>query len=469
MVRGGDNWFTRAPQGGVRERAGIVVGRAKAISGWNLLLRLLMWIITILFVVAIIAFVYFAISGGLAGFFATEAETGLEETGAGRTAVGFFKDIFEVIVNPEKAVARAGTFETTVRENKDKEELGVFLDDLTFNVKNKVFEEGRKIVGRASLKSESLLDTATVRVGCDIKGYTATKPSISLSGSGVTSAFTAVSGTASLFDGVNKDYKEIVVFKGRPSINSVLCEYKEGIKLSDIKEAFFESAERKLAALKFSIIAAYDFKTEAFSRAYYMDNKALESILLQGEDPFKKFNIKDLLIQKDGIVKSENTAGPISLFIASPDAQPFTEDNTYFLEVGIRSAGVKWKGDLRQLNRLEVHIPSEVVIDEENCDLEKSNDGYNDETGLFEVYNLKKEHIERINKLCSKTAEEGAGVFGSTCLDKLEDESNFLCQFSMQDASNIEPEFTYFRGKVFYVFETSISDNLKILKREEVQ
>ena len=88
---------------------------------------------------------------------------------------------------------------------------------------------------------------------------------------------------------------------------------------------------------------------------------------------------------------------------------------------------------------------------------------------MFEVYNLKKEHIERINKICSKTAEEGAGVFGSTCLDKLEDESNFLCQFSMQDASNIEPEFTYFRGKVFYVFETSISDNIKILKREEVQ
>ena len=468
MVSGGDNLFTRAPQGGIKERAGTVVGRAKAISGWNLILRILMWIITILFVVAIIAFVYFALSGGLAGSLATEAETGLEETGAGRTAVGFFKDIFEVIVNPEKAVARAGTFETTVRDNKDKEELGVFLDDLTFNAKSKAFEEGRKIVGRASLKSESLLDTATVRVGCDIKGYTATKPNIILSGSGVTSAFTAISGTASLFDGINKDYKEIIVFKGRPSINSVLCEYKEGILLSDIKEAFFESADRTLAALKFSIIAAYDFKTEAFSRAYYMDNKALESILLQGEDPFKKFSIKDPLIQKDGIVKSENTAGPISLFIASPDAQPFTEENTYFLEIGLKSAGVKWKGDLRQLNKLEVHIPNEILIDEENCDLERANEDYNDEAGLFEVYNLKQEHIERINKVCSETAEEGAGVFGSTCLDRLEDEPNFLCQFTMQDASNVEPEFTYLRGKAFYVFETSIADTINILKREVV-
>jgi len=462
----GDNWFTRAPQGGVRERAGTVVGRAKAISGFNLLLRILMWIITLLIVAAVVAFIYFAFSGGLAGSLTTEAETGLEETGAGRSAVGFFKDIFGIIVNPEKAVARAGTFETTVRDNKDREELGVFLDGLTFNVKNKVFEESRRVVGRASLKSESLLDTATVRIGCDIKGYTATKPNIILSGSGVTSAFTAISGTASLFDRSDRDYKEIIVFKGRPSINSVLCEYKEGIKLSDVAGAFFESTERKLAALKFSIIAAYDFETDAFSRAYYMDNKALENILLQGEDPFKKFSIKDPLIQADGIVRSENTAGPISLYIASPDAQPFTEDNIYFLEVGLKTAGAKWKGDLRQLNKLEVHIPSEVVIDEENCDLERSNEGYNDEAGLIEVYNLKQEHIDRINEVCSKTVEEEAGVFGPTCLDRLRDEPNFLCQFSMQEVSNVEPEFTYFRGKVWYVFETSVADTIKILKRE---
>ena len=75
----GDNWFTRAPQGGVRERAGTVVGRAKAISGFNLLLRILMWIITLLIVAAVVAFIYFAFSGGLAGSLTTEAETGLEE------------------------------------------------------------------------------------------------------------------------------------------------------------------------------------------------------------------------------------------------------------------------------------------------------------------------------------------------------------------------------------------------------
>ncbi len=120
------------------------------------------------------------------------------------------------------------------------------------------------------------------------------------------------------------------------------------------------------------------------------------------------------------------------------------------------------------MNKLEVHIPNEILIDEENCDLERANEDYNDEAGLFEVYNLKQEHIERINKVCSETAEEGAGVFGSTCLDRLEDEPNFLCQFTMQDASNVEPEFTYLRGKAFYVFETSIADTINILKREVV-
>lgn len=407
----------------------------------------LAWIIFLLVLIGLGVFIFNLFIGGGVGTLTTEAETGLEETGAGRTAVGFFKNIFDIIINPEKAVAEAGTFETSVRENRDNEELGVFLDDLTFNIKNKVFEEGKRIVGRARLKSESLLDTTEVKISCSVEDYDKTKSSLTLSGSGVTAN------------------DKITVYKGRPSINSILCEYKEGIQLEDLDKSFFESEERGIAALKFLVKASYDFETDAFSRVYYMNSESLESILLDGEDPFKRFNIKDSLIQRDGTVKSENTAGPISFFIVSSDAQPFTEGNSYFLEIGIRAGGIKWKGDLKQLNSLEIHVPSELIMDGENCDLQISNERYDDDIGFFTIYNLKDEHIERINDVCSKIGD--AGILGDTCLDRLEDESNFLCQFSLQDANNIEPEFTYLRGKAEYEFETRIAGTVKIVRKEE--
>jgi len=473
MVREG-NWWTRESEGNIRERAGRIVGKAKGYSGWNLLIRIigkiLAFILFLIFVGLIILFgifLYNSFTGGGAGVVGTELESGLEETGAGRGAKGFFKDIFEVIINPEKAVARAGTFETTVRENKENEELGVFLEDLTFNIKNKVFEEGRGIVGRARLKSDSLLDTTTVRISCDIEDYDKTKPILTVTGTGVTSAFTAVSGRQTLEEVAQENFETIQVYKGRPSINNILCNYKEGIKLEDLKEAFFESEDRNLAALKFNIRARYDFETNAFSKVYYMSNQALQDIFLEGEDPFKKFNIKDSLIQRDGTIKTENTAGPIDFVIASPDAQPFAEGNPYFLEIGIRSAGSKWKGDLRRLNSLEVHVPSEIIIEEENCDLERSNNVYGDQVGLFTIYNLKEENIKKINDICASTREADrvtGKIISDTCLDKVEDIPNFLCQFTMQDNQNTEPEFTYFRGNAEYEFETRITDVIKILK-----
>jgi len=431
----------------------------------------LIWILFFLILIGSLIFIIQGVRTGTFGVLTQEAETGLEETGAGRGAKGFFKDIFEVIINPEKAVSRAGTFETTVRENKENEELGVFLEDLTFNIRNKIFEENRRVVGRARLKSESLLDTSLVRISCDIDEYDKTKPILTVTGTGVTSAFTAVSGRQTLEQAAQEVFEEIQVYRGRPSVNNILCDYKEGISLSNLEEAFFESEERNIAAVKFNIRARYDFETDAFSKVYYMDNEVLQEIFLEGEDPFKKFNIRDDLIQRDGTLKPENTAGPIDFVIASPDAQPFSEGNPYFLEIGIRSAGSRWKGDLRRLKNLEVHVPSEIIIDEENCDLERSNNVYGDQVGLFAVYNLKEEHVKKINDICESTrkADKVTGkIISDTCLDKLEDIPNFLCQFTMQTTLNTEPEFTYFRGKAEYEFETKITDVLKIIKREDI-
>ncbi|QQG39118.1 MAG: hypothetical protein HYS32_01525 [Candidatus Woesearchaeota archaeon] len=470
-----DNFWTRASEGGAREQAAGIIGRGKAYSGWNLIKRFIITVLSIVIAIAFFGliivgalFAFNLFTGGGAGLVKTEAQVGLEETGAGRQAAGFFKNIRDIVINPELAVAQAGTFETQVRKDNENENLGVFLEDIVFNSAKKLYDEGRPITGKARLRSESLLEESNVKVTCRIKGVN-TIPSIFVSGLKATGAFT---GFATLFDEGVKNYQEIIIFKGKPSINTVLCEFKEGLFIKDIPFEIFElKSDKDLATLIFEVIAVYPFETRTFSRVYYMNNEALREVFLDPEntDPFEKFGIKDSLIQRDGTIKPEPTTGPIQFSIYITDPQPLTNEGEYFLEVGIiPSSGTKWKGDLKQVDSLEIHIPNRINLQEENCDFQNLGSSYTDEEGKFTVYTLKAEQTARVNKVCedARVENETTKIISDTCLDKLKKEPPFVCRFTLEEVDNIEPEFTYIRGKVNYVFQTSKADTINIIRRQ---
>ncbi|MBI2671000.1 hypothetical protein HYX18_03425 [Candidatus Woesearchaeota archaeon] len=136
--------------------------------------------------------------------------------------------------------------------------------------------------------------------------------------------------------------------------------------------------------------------------------------------------------------------------IKSADSMPFEENKPYTLYINFKTLD-SFSGRLKEIKSLKLKVPSSVDlnVNEQSCDYQ-----FLDTEDGNKVYALKKEVIERYNKICSKESLQRFSISESQCTTNYLLDVPTYCRmkFSIEDVKEL-PTFLQFIADAEYSYE----------------
>jgi hypothetical protein len=193
---------------------------------------------------------------------------------------------------------------------------------------------------------------------------------------------------------------------------------------------------------------------------YLMERGEYERISYDlGENPFNYYGISDSHLRPGNVMVSTTTPGPVNLAIGSSSSQPFVggqsynqENEKYHFQVSLSSQD---RGNIKQVKKLTLKVPSEIILDEDRrtCDFQFSGE-YD---GSYKIYSLTEHAFYNIvNRDCSMDKLEGTGITTHNCLKDFDTMGvNLQCFFEVPEYSSEWSPLvvTNFIAEVEYVYE----------------
>jgi len=123
-------------------------------------------------------------------------------------------------------------------------------------------------------------------------------------------------------------------------------------------DCVFEPEQLPDGTVQTSFSVTFDFKTMSYIKAYFMDYETRQSLVRQGVDPLKTYDIKD----KTPVAVYTN--GPMKMGMG---IQPLTgvKDEGTVSSIGF-SLDNKWDGKLFEIDELTLLVPLGITIDSED-------------------------------------------------------------------------------------------------------
>ena len=425
----------KAWSGGKKVAGGIASGPFKILSFLGRLFRgSYKWILTLLIIFLIILAIIFGFNawrGGTAGTLFTKGEVAAEETGAVRSIFAFLSNTLGIIRNPAKFQTQYG-WEGDVIKNQDNRDLGVFIDTITID---KVFNEGQDIKASARLKAANgFEDAMVIKVTCSLEDY---------------SGNVLVIGPREEGEQIGSEY-EVIVVKEEDITQNIECEFPGGISsLGEGKEV-----EGKKLVYK----AIYDGTTTAFLDIWYMDKNAFDEKRQEGKDVFE--GIQNAPSGQYKTTRFRYSGGPLELGIGSAQSQPFLDERRlYSIGISLKQL-LKWKGNRGDIKSLELHVPFDLFLNAERCDFRPTGRTTEDR---YAIHTLKEDKLAEANNKCQGLSDQNS----EECINKLNELLRYSCDFGVVDVDeDIDtPQYTTFRAKVNYVYETTTSKVATIQKK----
>lgn len=422
----------------------------------------LKWLFKFIFGVAIILsfllaiiFVYNYFQSGVGTSQIVHAEAGVQETGLPIIGKLGLTNVYNAIFNPEKLTSNYG-FESEIQTYANDADLGVKLISME-QISRPYYKEPIEVLSTIRAKSNSNTQlVVTCKLGDD---------------SPIPATISALQSTA---DKSN----EITLIKGESTLLQAQCKFEKGIdpatksRISTTDDYVVNPLTTKeVMPLKSSDIAkvfiAFEFNQKASHNTYFMNAEELRSLLSINQNPFKYYKINEPHLTTDRKVQSVASNGPLNLGIGTDLSQPFVEKRPY--SFGLTLASNNWKGNLKQLKSLKVHIPPFMALEGDSDYGEKTfastcsfdNTGQIDPEG-FKVYTLKESLISRTNQECDKLTLEKAAITEQQCIDlfgKNKDQT-FRCYFKANELSwqqGMRSDYIWAEADYIFQFENSIA------------
>ena len=330
------------------------------------------------------------------------------------------------------------THKSVVETNENNKDLGV--DIIKFeSTRSSDHFEGDPIRGIAVVKAASLSDEdSLINIGCELENYygetLVTPPSISYFGNGY------------------------------PIQTSVGCSFPDGDKISLPK--LRNSLEMKfITTFEGYAIANYD--------VYLMERNEFERISYSlGENPFNYYGISDPHLRPGNVMVSTTTPGPVNLAIGSSSSQPFVGgqginvgNEKYHFQISLTSQD---KGTIKQVKKLTLKVPYEIVLDEDRriCDFQFTGE-YD---GNYKVYSLTEHAFYNVvNRECDEDKLKGTGITEHNCLKDFDAMGVILqCFFEIPEYSSEWSPLvaTNFIAEVEYIYEKEKKEFIVVRRSE---
>jgi hypothetical protein len=377
---------------------------------------------------------YVQISSGNADVYSDKAFYNFDEFVDSEGFLSGIKMQWNKLLNP----ATLNTHRSVVETNENNVDLGV--DIIKFeSTRGSDYFEGDTIRGIAIVKAASLSnENSLINLNCDLENY---------------------------YGEILVTPKDISYFgSGRPTQTSVGCSFIEIDKISLPK--LKNSLEMKFTAtFEGYAIANYD--------VYLMERNEFERISYGlNEDPFNYYGISDSHLRPGNVMVSTTTPGPVNLAIGSSSSQPFvgsqgigSEGEKYHFQISLTSQD---RGNIKQVKKLILKVPSEIVLDEDRriCDFQFTGE-YD---GSYKIYSLTDHAFYNVvNRDCSADKLESAGITEHNCLKDFDTMGVILeCFFEVPEYSSEWSPLvvTNFIAEVEYIYEKEKKDFIVIRRSD---
>lgn len=342
---------------------------------------------------------------------------------------------------------------------KKEERIGIIISNLR-GLPSDTFREDQKIAVVGDIEIKDLDKDTTLELSCELEGYNDEKTLKSEIDKEKKKEvivriprFRLESGENYLALDINKD------FRGRIPIQCIFP--KNSIKLIDNRisktvtlNVLFDYNVRSTFK-----VYTWDFNLEDQYYAYTVEEERL--------DPIKYFNKdNDPLYRGNGVFASEFTGGPIQLALGSNSQQPFSIRGQYTIGVNLRNRRASWGGEIKEIESLQLILPSGVHINKEFCE-------------DFSINGILKGNVrkEATKKECTYKPGE-AGSLAEEITEAVEkclktyniDDIEFFCEIKVETVENMEEEDltpVYIKADANYKYEVKSSKSVAIRRAKK--